>query len=86
MTSEEFTQLVKYVSSNIEHDQDRYAHRIMGEYRCGLSETGTDLDQTINDLAEEWCEDHNIDVNEYWDDYDADDVFYHDAYEFDKVE
>lgn len=84
MTKEEFAALVSYVSANMEHDQDRYAHRIMGEYRCGLAQTGTGLDEEINDLAEEWCNDNGIDPEEYYGYYEADDVFYHDNYEFDK--
>lgn len=84
MTEQEFSELVTYVSENMEHDQDRYAHRLMGEYRCGLSQTGTRLDEDINDLAEEWCEENGIDPDEYYSDYEAEDVFYHDNYEFDK--
>ena len=84
MTEQEFAELVRYVSENMEHDQDRYAHRQMGNFRCGLDQTGTGLDETINDLAEEWCNDNGIDVDEYWEEYGPDEVFFHDAYEFDK--
>ena len=80
MTREEFAELVSYVSRNIEHDLDRWALRIMNEDRCPLP---SDVADSINDYAEEWCNENDIDPDEYWSDYDAEDVFFHDNYAFD---
>ena len=84
MTDVEFEELViLYVSDNINHDLDRYSHRLIGEMRCSLADTGTGLADTIDELAEEWCNDNGIDPNEYYNEYTADDIFDHDKYDFD---
>lgn len=79
MTAEEFGELVSYVSRNIEHDLDNYAMRLIEE-RSGLP---YQLEEAINDRAEEWCEDNDIDEDEYYDEHDAEEVFFHENYEFD---
>lgn len=79
LSVEEFEDLVHYVSDNVDHDLDRYAMRAI-DNRGPLP---YELANPINDYAAEWCEDHDIDPDEYYGDYDAEDVFMHDAYEFD---
>lgn len=79
LSENEFEELVQYVSDNIEHDLDRYAMRMIGDRQPIPSE----LSSTIDDLAEEWCNDNDIDPDEYFGDYSAEDVFMHDAYNFD---
>lgn len=83
LSEQEFEDLVRYVSDNVEHDLDRATYRIMDDYRCGVRDTGTGLAEAIDQYAEEWCEEHDIDTFEYYGYYDTDDVFFHDAYEFD---
>lgn len=83
MTDIEFDELVKYVSDNVEHDLDRHAHRMIGEMRCGLRDAEPELADSIDELAEEWCNDNGIDPYDYYAYYDVDDVFDHDKYDFD---
>ena len=78
LSEDEFEELVQYVSDNIEHDLDKYAMRMIGNHQPIPSE----LSSTIDDLAEEWCNDNGIDPDEYYGEYSAEDVFMHDAYDF----
>lgn len=78
LSVEEFEDLVRYVSGNVDHDLDRYAMRMI-ENRNPLP---YELSNPINDYAAEWCEENGIDPDEYYSDYDAEDVFMHDAYDF----
>lgn len=80
LSEQEFAELVSYVSSNVDHDLDRWAHRVMGN----REPMPYQLADPINEFAAEWCSDNNIDPDEYSADYEAEDVFYHDNYEFDK--
>ena len=80
LSEQEFAELVSYVSENVEHDLDRWAHRIIGQ-REPLPDEVAD---PINEYAAEWCEENGIDPDEYYESYDAEDVFFHDNYEFDK--
>ena len=79
MTDLEFEDLVRYVSDNVDHDLDRYAMRMI-DNRAPLP---YELADQINHYADEWCLDNGIDPDEYYSDYDAEDVFMHDAYAFD---
>ena len=79
LTVEEFEDLVRYVSDNVDHDLDRYAMRAI-ENRQPVP---YELADPINEYAEEWCNENGIDPDEYYGDYDAEDVFMHDAYAFD---
>lgn len=79
MTDYEFQELVAYVSRNIDHDLDRHAYKLMGQHYPLLPE----LSANIDELAEEWCNDHGIDPDEYYSQYDAEDVFLDDYYDFD---
>lgn len=79
LSKQEFEDLVRYVSDNVDHDLDRYAMRMI-DNREPLP---YELANQINDYADEWCRDNGIDPDEYYSDYDAEDVFMHDAYAFD---
>lgn len=79
LTQEEFEELVRYVSDNVDHSIDRYAMRAI-ERREPIP---YELADPINDYASEWCEQNGIDEDEYYNDYDAEDVFMHDEYDYD---
>lgn len=79
LSIEEFEDLVRYVSDNVDHDLDRYAMRMIE----GRNPLPYELVNQINDYAEEWCNNNNIDPDEFYGDYDAEDIFMHDAYDFD---
>ena len=78
MSDIEFEQLVQYVSNNVSHDLDRRAWRLIGE----REPLPYELEDEINSYAEEWCEENGIDVDEYYNNYDAEDIFMHDNYNF----
>ena len=80
---EEFDELVQYVSDNIDHDLDRYAHRRMGQMREPLYSACPELHERIRDLVSDWCNDNDIDEDSVWENYDTDDIFEHDNYDFD---
>lgn len=80
MTDVEFEDLVRYVSNNVHHDLDRWAMRIMDEERCPLP---SEVADSIDSLAEEWCEENGIDPDEYYSEYGAEEVFWNDKYAFD---
>lgn len=78
LSIEQFEDMVRYVSDNVDHDLDRYAMRMI-ENRNPLP---YELADSINDYAAEWCEENGIDPDEYYGDYDAEDIFMHDVYTF----
>ena len=79
MTPGEFEDLVRYVSDNVDHDLDRYAMRMIENRRPLPYELAVQID----DRAEEWCNGVGIDPDEYYGEFEAEDVFMHNAYAFD---
>lgn len=79
LSDDEFEELVRYVSDHVDHEWDRIGMKYIEE----RSPIPYQLEGQINDYAEEWCNDNDIDPDEYWDEYSAEDVFMHDAYAFD---
>lgn len=77
LSEEQFAELVSYVSDHVDHDLDRWAYKMVWENREPLPYQVAD---PINEYAVEWCEENDIDPDEYYDDYDAEDVFTHDNY------
>ena len=75
----EFEELVRYVSDHVDHEWDRIGMKYIEE----RSPIPYQLEGQINDYAEEWCNDNDIDPDEYWDEYNAEDVFLHPKYDYD---
>lgn len=75
----EFEELVQYVSDHVDHEWDRIGMKYIEE----RSPIPYQLEGQINDYAEEWCNDNDIDPDEYWDEYSAEDVFLHPKYDYD---
>jgi hypothetical protein len=76
---DDFDLLVKYVSDNIDHSLDRYAYK-----RIGMREPlPYEVADRIDELAVEWCENNGYTEDDYYDNYDAEDVFMSEQYDFD---
>lgn len=74
----DFDLLVKYVSDNISHDYDRWGMRNYGN----REPLPYQLEDAINDLAVEWCEENGYTEDDYYDNYTAEDVFMSDQYDY----